>query len=141
MNIKCGICVTGLKLEITSLTNQLWRFNIQGLECACVCVCLHLFPVLHWQLSYTHTHTQKPSSPPTAPVPAASHSAYSLLGPNTPLGTCTLLSAHPSTPATLLHLLPPTSYLKRSPEIAQEAIRKNTTRKVGSWRGLQSRAI
>lgn len=33
MNIKCGICVAGLKLEITSLTNQLWRFHIAGFVC------------------------------------------------------------------------------------------------------------
>lgn len=40
MNIKCGICVAGLKLEITSLTNQLWRFHTQALR-VCVCTFVH----------------------------------------------------------------------------------------------------
>lgn len=59
MNIKCRICVAGLKLEITSLTNQLWRFHIQGwYVCMCVSVRMHLFPRLQWQQrAPTHTHT------------------------------------------------------------------------------------
>lgn len=65
-----------------------------------------------------------------------SQSAYSLpqQGQIQPTPSQTL----PSYPFTAFT---PSSHLKQDPEIAQEAIRKNTARGGGSCRGLQSKAI
>lgn len=90
---------------------------------------------------YTHKHTHNPTTATTDP--AASQSAYSVpqQGQAPPPHTHTLAQMLPSTLA-LLYSLPPTSHLKRGPEIAQEAIRKNRARGGGgSSRGLQSKAI
>lgn len=144
MNIKCGICVAGLKLEITSLTNQLWRFHIAGFVCVSVCVCVRAYTSLlsspvATESPYTHKHTHNPTTATTDP--AASQSAYSVPQQGQAPPPHTLAQMLPSTLA-LLYSLPPTSHLKRGPEIAQEAIRKNRARGGGgSSRGLQSKAI
>lgn len=142
MNIKCGICVAGLKLEITSLTNQLWRFHIAGFVCEWVCVraCIYVSSLVS-SGNGEPLHTHNPTTATTDP--AASQSAYSVpqQGQAPPPHTHTLAQMFPYTLA-LLYSLPPTSHLKRGPEIAQEAIRKNRARGGGgSSRGLQSKAI
>lgn len=86
---------------------------------------------------YTHKHTHNPTTATTDP--AASQSAYSVpqQGQAPPPHTHTLAQMLPYTLA-LLYSLPPTSHLKRGPEIAQEAIRKNRARGGGgSSRGLK----
>lgn len=67
MNIKCRICVVGLKLEITSLTNQLWRLHIQGLHvcvCACVLLCICVLSLVSsGNREPLHTETHKYTHP------------------------------------------------------------------------------
>lgn len=144
MNIKCGICVAGLKLEITSLTNQLWRFHIAGFVCEWVCVraCIYVSSLVssgNREPLHTQTHTQ-PNHRYHWSCCESECLFSASAGPSTP-SPHTLAQMLPYTLA-LLYSLPPTSHLKRGPEIAQEAIRKNRARGGGgSSRGLQSKAI
>lgn len=118
--------------------SQVWLISFGGSTfrvCVCVCVCLHAYA----SLLSSPVATESPYTHTTTPDPAVSPSAYSLpqWGQIHPPHTHNpLQTLHPFTAFTPTHLP-----FKRDPEIAQEAIRKNTATGGGSCRGLQSKAI
>lgn len=130
--------------------SQVWLISFGGSTlrglCVSECACKRAYTSLlsspvETESPYTHKHTHNPTTATTDP--AASQSAYSVPqhGQAPPPHTHTLAQMFPYILA-LLYSLPPTSHLKRGPEIAQEAIRKNRARGGGgSSRGLQSKAI
>lgn len=103
---------------------------------------IRLFSRLQWkQRAPTHTNTHTTQPPLPLILLRVRVLIQCLSRAKHPLPTHTLAQMLPYTLA-LLYSLPPTSNLKRGPEIAQEAIRKNRARGGGgSSRGLQSKAI